>query len=94
MFVVTVLFELKTGARAAFLPAILANAQTSLSEEKACQRFDVCCDPNDETSVFLYEIYDDEAGFKAHLDRDHFKDFNAETASLVAAKTVRTFSLC
>jgi len=26
VFVVTVLFELKTGARAAFLPAILANA--------------------------------------------------------------------
>ncbi|MEM7522936.1 MAG: antibiotic biosynthesis monooxygenase [Pseudomonadota bacterium] len=39
--------------------------------------------------MFLYEVYDDAAAFDAHLASDHFKDFDAAVAPMVAAKTVR-----
>lgn len=38
--------------------------------------------------VFLYEIYDDEAAFKAHLQTPHFKSFSAATAVMVQDRKI------
>lgn len=42
MYVVTVLFYIKTAHRAEFMAAMLENAQISLVNEAGCQVFDVC----------------------------------------------------
>ncbi|KUP93370.1 putative quinol monooxygenase [Tritonibacter horizontis] len=93
MYVVTVTFTLLPGCLTEFLPLMVENARRSLAEEPGCQQFDVCTararSPADE--VFLYEIYDDEAAFAAHLDSAHFKAFDAAVAGFVAAKDVRLF---
>jgi hypothetical protein len=34
--------------------------------------------------VFLYEVYDNEAALNAHRATDHFKKYQATTASMVA----------
>lgn len=39
--------------------------------------------------MFLYEVYDDRAAFQAHLTSVHFLEFDAQTASMVAGKTVQ-----
>jgi quinol monooxygenase YgiN len=43
--------------------------------------------------VLLYEIYDDEAAFQAHLALDHVKSFLAVARTLVTAQSVRRFDL-
>lgn len=89
MYAIIVEFEIVPEAFAAFLEKVRENARTSLRDEPACRRFDVLLDPERPQAVVLYEIYDDEAGFRHHLDTAHFRAFDGETAAMVAAKTVR-----
>ena len=69
MFVVIVFFEAKAAHVADFKEAILINAKASVDDEPGCRQFDVSQDPKDEAAFFLYEIYDDEAAFKASWQR-------------------------
>jgi len=93
MFVVTVLFELTPGAYERFLPLMIDNARLSREQEPGCRQFDVCIDPQNQNTVFLYEIYDDRLAFDHHLTMPHFKRFDAETSALVASKQVRIFAV-
>ena len=94
MYVVIVDFRIKPERLAAFMPAMLENARLSRENEPGCRSFDVCVDPKEKTSVFLYEVYDDRAAFDAHLATAHFKRFDAAVADMVAAKTVRLLERC
>ncbi|HRE14697.1 MAG TPA: putative quinol monooxygenase [Usitatibacteraceae bacterium] len=87
-FVVTVHFRAKAEWRDAFRAEMVANATASREREPGCRRFDVCEDGAD---IFLYEIYDDEAAFRAHLATDHFLRFNERTAPWVEEKRLATF---
>lgn len=87
-FVIIVDFRLRTGTRAAFRRMIDANAGTSVREEPGCRRFDVMEPQGEPDRVLLYEIYDDEAAFRAHCESAHFAEFDAESAPLVTAKSV------
>ncbi|WP_298958556.1 putative quinol monooxygenase [uncultured Roseibium sp.] len=91
MYAVTVLFRIKEGQMEAFMPLMIANAQTSVKDEPGCRQFDVCTDPDLPGEVFLYEIYEDAAAFQFHLATDHFKDFDARVSDMIAEKTVKTF---
>lgn len=92
-FVVIVFFEAKDAHVADFKQAISINAKASVDDEPGCQLFDVAQDPNDESSFFLYEIYDDEAAFKAHIETPHFKSFDKLSAPWVKDKKVLTYGL-
>jgi (4S)-4-hydroxy-5-phosphonooxypentane-2,3-dione isomerase len=91
-FVVTVVFQAKPEHRAQFRAAMLENAEASRTQEPGCRLFDVC-ESADGADIFLYEIYDDEAAFKAHLATGHFIHFNATVTSWVAEKRVVTYTL-
>ena len=91
-FVVTVVFRAKPEFRAQFRAAMLENAAASRMTETGCRLFDVC-ESADGAEIFLYEIYDDEAAFKAHLATEHFKRFNAGTTPWVAEKRVINYQL-
>ena len=93
MYVVIVDFRIKSERLAAFMPLMLENARLSRETEPGCRQFDVCVDPADKTSVFLYEIYDNRAAFDAHLATTHFKRFDVAVGPMVAAKVVRTLKL-
>jgi autoinducer 2-degrading protein len=92
MFAVVVTIQVAPGQMATFKPAMMENARASLSEP-ACNRFDVATDPARPDEVFLYELYDDEAGFTAHKQTPHYKVFDAATASMIADKAVRTYAM-
>ncbi|SIO30931.1 putative quinol monooxygenase [Vannielia litorea] len=92
MYVVTVVFEPHVGQLEAFLPLMLENARRSLEDEPGCHRFDVCLSA-DRRSVFLYEIYEDETAFAAHVETAHFKSFDDAIVDLVRQKTVKTYAL-
>jgi (4S)-4-hydroxy-5-phosphonooxypentane-2,3-dione isomerase len=88
MYVVTVLFTLKPQHAAAFLQAVIHNANTSLADEPGCSQFDVCTPHDGQNEVFLYEIYDSKAAFAEHLASEHYQAFNALSASWVTSKVV------
>ncbi|WP_202109745.1 putative quinol monooxygenase [Bordetella sp. 02P26C-1] len=92
MFVVVVQFEVKPGHAQDFLSALKENARLSVEGEPGCRQFDVCTTPGKPESIFLYEVYDSEDAFKAHLATEHFLHFDRETASWVASKEVKTLS--
>ena len=89
MLVVVVEFRIVPAHVQAFHQAIVDNARLSLETEAGCHRFDVCRDPADPTAFFLYELYDDEAAFQAHLRTPHFLQMDAATAGWVDSKLVR-----
>ncbi|WP_299964135.1 putative quinol monooxygenase [uncultured Roseobacter sp.] len=92
MFAVVVTFQIKPEHITDFMPLMLQNAQTSRREEPGCHQFDVATSPDRPGEVFLYELYDDEAAFEAHLKTTHFKTFDEKTAPMIAAKTVITYA--
>lgn len=92
MFVIVVDFKIRPERLAQFMPLMLENARASRETEPGCRVFDVCVDPKDKTTVFLYEVYDDRAAFDAHLATSHFKRFDAAVAPMVASKAVRALA--
>jgi quinol monooxygenase YgiN len=92
MYVVVVDFKIKPERLKEFMPLMLENARASRDTERGCRQFDVCVDPKDPASVFLYEVYDDRAAFDAHLATAHFKKFDPAVAPMLASKAVRLLS--
>lgn len=92
MYVVCVTFELHSDHVADFMPLMTAQAENSLSLEPECYQFDVCSSA-DGTVVFLYEKYRDRAAFDVHLASEHFRDFDAAVAPMIAQKTVQTYQM-
>jgi autoinducer 2-degrading protein len=92
-FVVWVEFDIRPGQLEAFMVLVRRNAATSLSTEPGCRRFDVL-QPNDGSArVCLYEIYDSELAFKAHLATQNYLEFNEAATPLVLDKRVVTLTL-
>jgi autoinducer 2-degrading protein len=87
-FAIIVDFRLKPGTQKAFRRLVDANARHSGRTETGCRRFDVLEPVGEADRVLLYEIYDDRAAFDAHMRSDHFARFDAESASLVAGKSI------
>jgi (4S)-4-hydroxy-5-phosphonooxypentane-2,3-dione isomerase len=88
---VIVEFRLHADRAEAFARAVLDNARASLAAEPGCRVFDVCRDPADATRFLLYELYDDEAAFRAHLATPHFESFDQEVKTWVMHKAVQAF---
>lgn len=89
-----IVVDIVTHADAAqeFAALIAANAAASLTEP-GCRRFDVCTDPAAPERVLLYEIYDDDAAFDAHLRAPHYLQFAAAAKPLIASITIRRLRL-
>ena len=93
MFVVTVMFQIKPENLQEFAEAMQANAQFSMDKEPDCLRFDVCKDPEEPNSIFLYEVYSSREAFGLHLEAEHFKKFDAMVADWVESKAVKAWDL-
>jgi autoinducer 2-degrading protein len=83
----------KPGAADRVAALLKTNAAASRGEP-GCRRFDICADPARPERRVLYEIYDDEAAFAAHLNTAHYRAFAGATADLLAGVTVQRLQLC
>ena len=88
-FVLEVKLRIKPENVESFMGKLAENARGARSEP-GCRTFDVSVDPNDRTSVMLYEVYADEKAFEAHQQTPHFKKYLAEAVPLLAARERRT----
>jgi quinol monooxygenase YgiN len=87
-YVITVEFDIVPAQFDTFMRLVAENAEASRRDEPGCRRFDVCRPHDSENCVFLYEIYDDEAAFQAHLQTAHFKSFAVATTDMITARKI------
>jgi (4S)-4-hydroxy-5-phosphonooxypentane-2,3-dione isomerase len=80
---IVVRLRIRSGRRDQFLEAIGANAAASLRDEPGCRRFDVATSSEDPDAVLLYESYDDDSAFDAHLASAHFAEWVSLRSQLV-----------
>lgn len=92
MLCLTVRFTTLPGGMSTFLPLMRKQAKTSVEIEPGCLRFEVWTDPDRPDQVWLHEIYADRAALDTHLQSDHFRDFDAAVAPVVAAKAVEVWA--
>ncbi|SHH38574.1 putative quinol monooxygenase [Pollutimonas bauzanensis] len=89
MYIVIVTFEIHSADFGKFLLLLRENARTSLKLEPGCHQFDVCADLAQENTVVLYEVYESEEAFDAHLSMPHFKAFDDLVKNMVRGKSIR-----
>lgn len=70
--VLLVTMQVQPEHREAFMTAMLDDARGSVADEPGCLRFDVLQDTQDPNTIYLYEVYRDQAAFNAHLQAPHF----------------------
>ena len=87
-FVLEVKIRIKPESVDAFMAKLAENAKAARTEP-GCRTFDVSVDPNDKTSVMLYEVYADEKEFQAHQETPHFQKYLAEAVPLLASRERR-----
>ena len=71
----------------AFRSRIARHAQTSVTTEPGCSRFDVHQERSDPTLFLLVECYDDQAAFEAHRASPHFLAFREDVKAWVVERT-------
>jgi len=69
----------------AFMKKVLENGKAARSEP-GCRQFEVLVDPEDKTSIMLFEVYDDQKAFEEHQARAPFKKYVAEAVPLLASR--------
>lgn len=92
-YVVLAQFYVKDGQLAKMVDVAKVDAKASVANEPGCRRFDVLVPRDGANRVVLYEIYDDEAAFQAHLETPHLKAFRDAIVPLVADRHVETFDI-
>ena len=68
-----------------FMDQVQENARAARSE-RGCLQFEVLVDPDDKTSLMLFEVYDDQKAFEAHQAGDAFKQYLANAVPLLASR--------
>ena len=84
-FVLEVKIRIKPDQVENFMTMLAENAKGARGEP-GCQTFDICVDPNDRTSVMLYEVYADEKAFQVHQETPHFKKYLVAAIPLLASR--------
>lgn len=92
MYVVTVQFLVHPQFIETFTAAVVEQAKNSVMLERDCDVFDVCTDPNEPTSFYLYEKYASKKAFQAHLDSEHFRSFDIRVSPWTAEKKVKSWT--
>ncbi|WP_395685967.1 putative quinol monooxygenase [Aestuariivirga sp.] len=93
-FVVLVEMNVKSAElMPAFRSLIEENARLSVKNEPGCWRFDVVLPHDNGTQIILYELYEDEDAFSAHLKAEHFLAFHAASEMLLASRVIRRGTL-
>ncbi len=72
MLIQLVQIQVQPGQRDAFIDAFRINWQGARSEPGNI-RFDLLCDPEDENSFSVYEVFQDEAALDVHRGTEHYR---------------------
>ena len=68
-------FQVNDGKMDEFLPLMKENARASVANEPGCLQFDVLHVQGEPNRLVLFEVYQDEAAFQAHMKMPHLAAF-------------------
>ena len=88
-FAIFVAVKLKPNCLDKYLPLIEVDRASALRDEPGCRHFDILLPEDGGDVVHLYEVYDDDAAFKAHQASPHFTHYAAETVSMVDERVIQ-----
>lgn len=78
-----VVFQLKPGARGAFVEASLANSRGSI-DGLGCLATSIIADPVREDVAYVSEVFADQAAFENHHDQAYYRQWLTDTSGLMA----------
>ena len=84
-----VTFQIKPEYRDAFIKEMREHARVSLETEPGCLRYDVLHDLDDPDSCHVYEVFLDEASFKAHREAPHNLEWREKVWDWRAGEHIR-----
>jgi len=85
MLAVVVTIEAVPGKEEALIAALESNAKGARTEE-GCHKWEWSRHINEPSSFAIYEVYTDLAAFEEHKASEHFAEWKAATADLIAKK--------
>jgi quinol monooxygenase YgiN len=88
-FVIIAEFDVRPDGLERFLALARDDASQSVAKEPGCHQFDVTVEQGEPHRVVLYEVYEDEAAFNAHLQMPHLATFRDGIEPLVTGRKVR-----
>jgi quinol monooxygenase YgiN len=68
-----------------FMKKVIENGKAA-RKEPGCRQFEVLVNPEDKTSLMLFEVYDDQKAFEVHQQGAAFKKYVAEAVPLLASR--------
>jgi quinol monooxygenase YgiN len=76
------------------LPSFMAHRERCLANEPGTIQFDISLPNDDDTTIMLYEVYDDEDAFQAHAKGESMQKIRAELEALGVKASMRTVVRC
>jgi quinol monooxygenase YgiN len=89
-YVVTATWTAREGEEERVLRAIENLVEPSRAE-RGCLYYQPCRDPENARVFFIFELYEDEAAYKAHGESEHFRRFGLEEAIPLLESRERRF---
>ena len=91
-FAIQVTLKLQPGRADAFVPHILANAESAVRDEPDCHDFQVFQSADDPDSFVLFEVYASAAALDVHRETPHYRAFAEAAGDMIREKDVRVFA--
>ncbi len=85
-FAIWVQFHVKEGTMDRFLEALDDDARHSMADEPACHQFRVLVPEDEKNTVYLFEVYDNEAALDTHRNTPHYARFSKAVEELGAER--------
>jgi quinol monooxygenase YgiN len=79
--------EFVAGTRDQLLAALAAHRARSLAEEPGTLEFEILVPREQQTAIYVYEVYTDEEAFEAHLNGASFAHIIKEAGGLITELT-------
>ncbi|MCP8689853.1 putative quinol monooxygenase [Marinobacterium sedimentorum] len=88
MYCIFISVDLKPGAKKTYLELIQANARASVEQEPGCHTFDVLLDRENDSRVYLYELYESPQALQAHKETPHYLRDREQINALIERQQV------
>jgi quinol monooxygenase YgiN len=84
--VLLVQLDLNPGHKNAFVARALEHRGNVVAKEPGCLRFDLVLPDDGGDTVYLYEVYADDAALRTHFNTPYMKEYLGDTAPMIAQR--------
>ena len=78
--------KMNPGKQDAFVERVKRHKDICMDQEAGCLQFDILVPTDGSNSVFLYEVYADQAAVDTHLNTPHMAEYRRDTDAMIAER--------